>query len=173
MRARRALAGTLLSSCACFHSLLLPAQTLLVPPKVLKPQSSEVTTQAPAGQLQTLEQGILPADTAFGFKALVETGSVSISWAIQPGYYLYQSKLAFSDSEGRHYAAELPPATRIIDEFVGESLVYFDLLQVRLPLPEPTPKQPANYSLTVVFQGCAKDRYCYPPQSRTIPLIRP
>ena len=173
MRVKRALAGTLLLCSACFYLHPLPAQTLLVPAKGLKPQSSEISTPARDEQLKTPDQGIPSADIAFGFKALVETGGVLFDWTIQPGYYLYQSKLAFSDSEGRRFTVALPQAASIVDEFVGESLVYYDSLQVRLPLAELARKQPPDYSLTVVFQGCAKDRYCYPPQTRTIALNRP
>jgi thiol:disulfide interchange protein DsbD len=153
MRVNQALALTWLACCACCcFPLAVSAQAL---------------------RTITTDTGILDADTAFGFKPVINSNSVLLNWAIKPGYYLYQSKLAFTDSNGKAWSTELPPATPIVDEFLGESRVYFDSLQLRLPLPRNPVQTPANYSLTVQFQGCAKDRYCYPPQTRTIPLGLP
>jgi len=173
MRVKQALACSLLAGCACCYPLALSAQALHTPTAGPKPLSSEQSTPKPAGQLLSTNKGILDADSAFGFRSVINSDSVLLNWTIQAGYYLYQSKLAFTDSNGKTWTSELPPATTIVDEFMGESRVYYDALQLRLPLPRNPLPAPANYSLSVQFQGCAKDRYCYPPQIRTIPLASP
>ena len=92
---------------------------------------------------------------------------------MQPGYYLYQKKLEVQDDKGHLLPLTLPPASTLTDEFEGESKVYFDTLLITLPL-ENVPKSPqGGLVLKVLYQGCAQDRYCYPPVSRKITLNRP
>ncbi len=173
MRVNRVVCGIFLLCCACLNSLSLQAQTLLTPSSRPKPLSSEQPSSNPDNPLHTSNAGILTVDAAFGFKAVVEANALLLSWAIQPGYYLYQSKLDFNDSQGKHFTVELPRAEKIVDEFLGESLIYVDSLQVRIPLARLIQNNRSSYSLTVQFQGCAKDRYCYPPQTKTIPMTLP
>lgn len=174
MRVNRALPGRLLCGCACLFSFSLLGQTLLHPGAPgPQPLSSDQAGPKAENPLRTSDASILTDDAAFNFKAVVETRSVLLSWTIRNGYYLYQSKLEFTDSNGRHLTAKLPSATKMVDEFLGESLVYFDTLQVLLPLADKVENYPANYSVTVQYQGCAKDRYCYPPQTKTLSLSAP
>ena len=173
MRVNRVVSTTSLWCCAVLYSISLPAQTLLTPRPAPKTLSSEQLNSRPGSLLHSADPGILSADAAFNFTTLTESRSVLLSWSIQPGYYLYQSQFNFSDSEGRRFSVELPPATKIVDEFLGESMVYFDSVQLRLPLVGKDGKFPATYSFTVQFQGCAKDRYCYPPQTKVITAMVP
>jgi thiol:disulfide interchange protein DsbD len=114
---------------------------------------------------------ILPVDQAFRFSAVIDGSQhILLSWSMRPGYYLYQQKLEVQNSEGHRLVLTLPPAETLTDEFTGESKVYFDSLQIVLPIQDVAKPLPGSLKLKVIYQGCAQDRYCYPLVSRQITL---
>jgi thiol:disulfide interchange protein DsbD len=124
---------------------------------------------APAGVAPGFPQ-FLPVDQAFQFSALQDDGQLLLRWQIAPGYYLYRSRLGFNSaaatSAGQLVAleAELPPGIDKVDEYFGEVQVYYQILELTLPLVG----KPAR--IDVQYQGCADAGLCYPPKQQSVAL---
>lgn len=104
---------------------------------------------------------LLPVEQAFQFSAeSVSDHQAQLSWKIQPNYYLYQQKFTVQQGQ-RSLNLHFPKAISQHDDNFGKSQVYFNQVSFSIPT------QP-NQSYQVSWQGCAKDRLCYPPQSITI-----
>ncbi|MHA3055413.1 protein-disulfide reductase DsbD [Acinetobacter sp. ANC 4633] len=104
---------------------------------------------------------LLPVEQAFQFSAeSLSDHQAQLSWKIQPHYYLYQQKFTVQQGQ-QQLTVKFPQAVSQHDDNFGQSLVYFDQVAFSIPT------QP-NQSYQVTWQGCAKDRLCYPPQKITI-----
>lgn len=161
-------------------ALLLPsllAQPVLQsssPALPVAPASSDtVTAPASRPRLANPANQVLPASEAFALTSILEGDrQLLLNWSIAPDYYLYRDKLALLDANGVPLSASLPPAEAISDAFFGDTFVYFGGLALRLPVSQ-IDTTDGKIRLEVHFQGCAKDRYCYPPQQSTIELSLP
>ncbi|MDX8238838.1 protein-disulfide reductase DsbD [Acinetobacter pittii] len=109
-------------------------------------------------QLVSAQDKLLSPEQAFSFSVeSSEPHTASLSWQIQPNYYLYQHK--FSVQQGTQpLALKLPKAIAQYDENYGQSQVYYHQVNFQIKT-----KPSEHYSVT--WQGCAKDRICYPPQT--------
>ena len=63
-------------------------------------------------------------------------------------------------------AFTLPAGLSHKDEFFGEVAIFKQQLNLQVPLQQAA----ANASLSVTYQGCAEAGFCYPPETRIIPL---
>ena len=103
-------------------------------------------------------EGLLSPEQAFSFN--VESTSqdqAELSWNIQPNYYLYQHK--FEVRQGNQpLSLKLPKAIDQFDDNFGHTKVYYDQVHFSIRT------QPSQH-YQVTWQGCAKDRICYPPQT--------
>jgi len=113
---------------------------------------------------------VLPAEDAFRLTTLVAGGSLRLTWQIAADHYLYRDKFALAPISGQPLALALPEAVQLTDEFFGETSVYFDSVQLAVPLEVLSAADREAGFVTVRFQGCAKELYCYPPQQLQIPL---
>jgi thiol:disulfide interchange protein DsbD len=117
----------------------------------------------------------LPEAQAFGFEAIVDTpDGLLLRFTPAPGYYLYRDKTTVTlDAAGaRAGQPAWPPSKPHFDEHFGEVQVFFDAIDVPLPLLRTsTAAMPAT--LTVTFQGCQEEGICYPPMTRTVALQLP
>ncbi|WP_343681916.1 protein-disulfide reductase DsbD [Acinetobacter baylyi] len=103
-------------------------------------------------------ESLLSPEQAFSFSVeSTDSNQAVLSWKIQPNYYLYQHKFEVRQSE-QSIRLNLPPATDQYDENFGHSKVYYSHVQFSI---KTAPAQ--HYQVT--WQGCAKDRICYPPQT--------
>lgn len=117
---------------------------------------------------------VLPAEQAFPVSALVESDhSITLYWQLEPGYYLYRKSLAVRDTDGTALALELPTATTVTDEFFGEVEVYYETLSAHITPDQHQAAPGDTLVLELDYQGCLQDRYCYPPQQRTLTLELP
>lgn len=109
-------------------------------------------------QLVSAQDKLLSPEQAFSFSVeSSEPHTANLSWQIQPNYYLYQHK--FSVQQGTQpLALKLPKAIAQYDENYGQSQVYYHQVNFQIKT-----KPSEHYSVT--WQGCAKDRICYPPQT--------
>ena len=118
----------------------------------------------------------LPAERAFAFEAIAGDGNtVLMRFTPARGYYLYRDRSSFKVEGATGIAAgkpQWPRGTTHHDEHFGEQVVYFDQVDVPLPLRR-THGDAANVSLTATFQGCQTDGICYPPMTRTVKLALP
>lgn len=128
---------------------------------------------------ERLQGDLLPVEEAFRLQ-LESSGSTGLQlhWQIAPGHYLYRKSLQLVLPDGTALEAlELPAATAIEDEYFGAVEVYYEVLRLPLPLTDLAAVADAaggrSVNLEVQFQGCAEDRYCYPPHSQTLTVPLP
>ena len=80
-----------------------------------------------------------------------------LSWEIPDNYYIYQHMVEVQQG-GQILQLDLPPAEDLYDDNYGQTQVYYQQLQFNIPTQ-------ASQTYQVTWQGCAKDRLCYPPQT--------
>jgi thiol:disulfide interchange protein DsbD len=126
-----------------------------------------------------VDAAALPAEQAFAFEAIVGDGNtLLLRFTPAPGYYLYRDKttLKFDPAATRAGIApgapKWPAGTRHHDEHFGDVIVFFDQVDVPLPLLR-TRGGAAKVAVTATFQGCQTDGICYPPMARTVTLDVP
>ncbi|MEQ8938167.1 MAG: protein-disulfide reductase DsbD N-terminal domain-containing protein, partial [Gammaproteobacteria bacterium] len=111
---------------------------------------------------------ILHPEIAFQFfPEAAENGELIVSWQIEPGYYLYRDKLAFSSShpDVSFGNVVLPPGKAKDDPVFGEVQVYYNDNGVSVPLLAGA-ELPAVLDMVIAFQGCKEDSVCYPPTEK-------
>ena len=117
----------------------------------------------------------LPPEQAFTVEAIANGGNaLLVRFAPAPGYYVYRDKtqLAF-DGEGIALRApEWPPGKQHRDEHFGDVVVYFDAIDVNVPV-QRTHARAVDGTLRVTFQGCQDGGICYPLMTRAIPVSLP
>ena len=113
----------------------------------------------------SLAQGrILKADEAFTVSAARETdGSLSLTWHIAPGTYLYRESLK-AERDGAAVPLTLPPGEEKDDPNFGLVEIYHQSVAARVPA------LPAAGALDISFQGCAEQGLCYPAVTRQVDL---
>ena len=104
------------------------------------------------------QQALLSAEEAFPVQVeSVTAQEVQLHWDIPEHYYLYQHK--FEVRQGQHVLPlKLPKAEDLHDDNYGQTQVYYQQVQFNVPTQ-------ASQTYQVTWQGCAKDRICYPPQT--------
>jgi thiol:disulfide interchange protein DsbD len=93
--------------------------------------------------------------------------SFIIKFDIQPGYYLYQSKLSFSSNNNAELNYQLPQGKEKYDEFFGDQIIYSDPLQIQINFKNAISP---DDSILVSYQGCSEKGLCYPPQKISVNL---
>lgn len=121
----------------------------------------------------------LPPEQAFGFEAIVGDGNtLLLRFTPARGYYLYRDKtsLKFDAAASKAGIApgkpKWPQGTSHHDEYFGDVVVFFEQVDVPLPLLRTRPDA-AKLTLTATFQGCQTDGICYPPMTRSVVLAVP
>lgn len=144
-------------------------------PLSAQPDSQPMLQQPrPALMTRNPVNQVLPVDTAFALQTFIESESgVLLQWTIAPGYYLYRKSLALSDAQGNSIALELPAGETLTDEYFGEVEVYRDELLLSAPLTGTSSATERQVNLTLEYQGCAENLFCYPPQHKTLQLTLP
>ena len=116
-----------------------------------------VATATITSYAQTVDAPLLPADQAFPLEIRSDQEQhATLSWQIPDHYYLYQHTITVEQNQQK-IPLTLPPAVNLYDDNYGQTQVYFDHLKINL-------KTQPNQKYSVTWQGCAKDRLCYPPQ---------
>jgi thiol:disulfide interchange protein DsbD len=108
----------------------------------------------------------VPADQAFAFDFKQQDHQLQLNWQIQPGYYLYRQQIKLVAQQATLGEFELPAGISHKDEFFGETAIFKQPLVLTIPLLQAA----AHASLSVTYQGCADSGFCYPPETRVIPL---
>jgi thiol:disulfide interchange protein len=125
----------------------------------------------------TAVQGLpLPSEQAFGFEAIVDDGNrLLLRFTPAQGYYLYRDRTSMT-LEGaagiRTGRPQWPAGQPYRDEHFGNVVVYFDQVDVPVPLRRDKPDA-TDATLVVTFQGCQTDGICYPPMTRRVKLALP
>lgn len=141
------------------------------------------------GLIELLESGALAADDdepefldpdiAFVPTITAPTPNrIEVHWEIAEGYYLYRDKISFgasdapSTDEKPDFTLGSPrfPAGEIKDdEYFGRMEVYYDSVRVGFPFAG----EPGLVDLDISYQGCAEAGLCYPPITRSLPVLIP
>ncbi len=108
----------------------------------------------------------VPADQAFAFDFQQNQHELNLSWQIKDGYYLYRKQIHITPEQAKIADVQLPPGVWHEDEFYGKSEIYRD----KLTLPVTIDQASAGATLTVTYQGCAEAGFCYPPETKIVPL---
>ena len=108
----------------------------------------------------------IPADQAFAFDFQQNQHDVNLSWQVKEGYYLYRQQIKINPANASIAPLQLPKGEPHNDEFYGKSEIY----RQRLVVPVTLTQASHGATLTVTYQGCADAGFCYPPETRTVPL---
>jgi len=101
---------------------------------------------------------LLSPEQAFPFTVVSSSSQrAELSWEIPENYYIYQHMVEVQQG-GQILQLDLPPAEDLYDDNYGQTQVYYQQLQFNIPTQ-------ASQTYQVTWQGCAKDRLCYPPQT--------
>lgn len=119
-------------------------------------------------------QELLPPDQAFRFEAeVLSVDRLRVTFRVAKGYYLYRQKFGFSIQGPADIVLgtyEAPRGEPKEDPEFGSVEVFHEDVTFELPLLNPGHLESA-LSLTASFQGCADRGVCYPPMTKTIPLM--
>ncbi|MEL4888277.1 protein-disulfide reductase DsbD [Pectobacterium betavasculorum] len=108
----------------------------------------------------------LPVDGAFSFEFQQQGNQLNLHWDIHPDYYLYRAQIKIEGNSATLGKVELPQGESHNDEFFGQVFILRD----RLALAVPIEQAESGAAVKVTYQGCADAGFCYPPETRTIPL---
>ena len=98
---------------------------------------------------------------------VVDAGdALEIDWAVDDGFYMYQSAFGFESADPAIVLGEpeLPEGKVYNDEFLGEQVIYRGNFFVRIPYTV-NGEKPASVMLTIKSRGCTDGGFCYMPQS--------
>lgn len=125
------------------------------------------STSATAGLFDAPgRSNFVPADQAFAFDFQQQQHDVNLSWQIKDGYYLYRQQFTFRAAGATLDEPALPAGEWHEDEFYGKSEIY----RQHLSVPVTVQQADKGATLTVTYQGCADAGFCYPPETKVVPL---
>lgn len=117
----------------------------------------------------------LPEEEAFRLDALArDRRTLLVRVAMPPNYYLYRDKTRFRILEpvgATLRPPRWPTAVAHHDEHFGQVYVYFDRVEVVLPVRGLG--RARQIELEVQFQGCLEDVLCYPLMRRQLQIELP
>ncbi|HDC4530485.1 TPA: protein-disulfide reductase DsbD [Enterobacter asburiae] len=108
----------------------------------------------------------IPADQAFVFDFQQNQHDLTLTWEVKEGYYLYRKQVSITPARANVAALQLPAGEWHEDEFYGKSEIY----RQRLSVPVTVNQADKGATLTVTYQGCADAGFCYPPETKVVPL---
>lgn len=103
---------------------------------------------------------------AFAFDFNQQANTLTLSWQVKPGYYLYRQQIKISANGAKLAKFTLPEGTPHEDEFYGKTEIYPESLTLPLVLQQAD----KGATVSVTYQGCAAAGFCYPPETRSVPL---
>jgi thiol:disulfide interchange protein DsbD len=115
-----------------------------------------------------------PEDVFFPDVVAIDGNTVEVGFRIIPGFYLYKDKISLRSLSETAMAGqlELPTGKLKVDEFFGESEVYYNDVIGRLTIARATPAA-MQVELELGYQGCADAGLCYLPQTTIVSLNLP
>ncbi|CAM8091173.1 MULTISPECIES: protein-disulfide reductase DsbD [Enterobacter] len=114
----------------------------------------------------TGRSNFIPADQAFVFDFQQNQHDLTLTWQVKEGYYLYRKQVSITPEQASVGALQLPAGEWHEDEFYGKSEIYRQGLRV----PVTVNQADKGATLTVTYQGCADAGFCYPPETKVVPL---
>ncbi|HEY3984104.1 protein-disulfide reductase DsbD [Cedecea sp.] len=108
----------------------------------------------------------VPVDQAFAFDFQQSEHQLTLNWQIKPGYYLYRQQIKVVPASADIAPLAIPKGTWHEDEFYGKT----EIFTRQLSLPITVTSANKGSSISVTYQGCAEAGFCYPPETRVVPL---
>jgi len=108
----------------------------------------------------------ISADQAFAFDFQQNEHDLNLNWQIKDGYYLYRKQVSITPAQASVSPLAMPEGEWHEDEFFGKSEIY----RHQLTLPVTVKQADKGATLTVTYQGCAEAGFCYPPETKVVPL---
>lgn len=93
---------------------------------------------------------------AFVLSVASNADTMRIAWDVQPGYYLYRSKIDAFEADGEAIPLVLPDGEVYDDPWMGRDEIYRTPVSTTIPVPQG--------EITLHWQGCQQDGICYAPQ---------
>ena len=115
----------------------------------------------------TGRSSFVPADQAFIFDFQQHQHDLTLNWQVKEGYYLYRQQIHVTPAQATIGKLTLPKGEMHEDEFYGKTEIY----RQRLNLPLDINAAAKGATLTVTYQGCADAGFCYPPETKVVPLM--
>lgn len=116
------------------------------------------------------EEELLPADQAFRLRVRrAAARAIELMWIAAPGTYLYRDRIGVKTDNPQVSVVrvDLPPARTKHDATFNQDVAYYEgAVLVRVTYAGPA----IPFTLIATAQGCAEDRFCYPPVSRELPI---
>ncbi|MGL6176604.1 MAG: protein-disulfide reductase DsbD domain-containing protein, partial [Vibrionaceae bacterium] len=110
----------------------------------------------------------LPVAQAFAFNFHQQDNQLVLEWQIAPRYYLYRDKFTITSSSAKIGEFSLPQGEIYEDAFFGNTQIYRNNFSLSVPIVSSEP----DATISVTYQGCAQDGYCYPPHTLSVPLTK-
>ncbi|CNL18550.1 thiol:disulfide interchange protein [Yersinia frederiksenii] len=142
--------------------ILLLCSVLLAPHSA---QASLFGENSSFGQ-QNSQSRFIPVDQAFAFDFRQQGNQLTLSWQIHPDYYLYRQQIKIVPQNASLGTFTLPEGIAHHDEFYGEVAIFKQQLTLKIPITQAGEQA----SVSVTYQGCAEAGFCYPPETRVVPL---
>lgn len=113
----------------------------------------------------------LPANDVFQVSVkLLDPNTFMLDWQIKPGYFLYSDRISIKvpeDSGIKTGQIHFPEALRKTDHQGRTYTIYRNNLSLAIAV---LGERPGETLMTLHYQGCADDGFCYPPETRLIKL---
>ncbi|WP_100642567.1 protein-disulfide reductase DsbD [Alteromonas facilis] len=120
----------------------------------------------PLADIFSQEPQFLKEEEAFQFEFSQRDNTLTVSFDIADGYYLYKKQFKTVTKDASLGEPSFPQGREIEDEFFGVSEVFFNELTLTFPIE--WARQDGSVKLR--YQGCAEEGLCYPPTTRVIYL---
>ncbi|MDK4218184.1 protein-disulfide reductase DsbD [Pantoea agglomerans] len=108
----------------------------------------------------------VPVDQALTFDFDQQGAQLNLHWKVKSGYYLYRQQIHITPQNATIAPLTLPAGQPHEDEFFGKSEIY----PQDLTLPVTLQQAASGATLSVTYQGCAAAGFCYPPETRSVPV---
>ena len=108
----------------------------------------------------------VPSSQAFAFDFSQQDRQLTLNWQVKPGYYLYRQQIKISVQGATLAQWHLPEGEPHEDEFYGKTEIY----PHNLTLPFTVQQAASGAEMSVTWQGCAAAGFCYPPETRIVPV---
>jgi thiol:disulfide interchange protein DsbD len=113
----------------------------------------------------------LPPEQAFRFEAIATApDALLLRWTMPKHYYLYRDRTTLKLVDGTGIVLGTPAwpgGVAFHDKYAGDSIVYFDQVDVPVPL-QRAAGAADTLTLQASFQGCQEEGICYPVMTRTV-----
>jgi thiol:disulfide interchange protein DsbD len=157
--------------CLFLASLALPgySQTNTQITAQTSPQTSAPPSNQSLGGFDDVfsnQEEFLKVDQAFVFDFNQADNTLSLSFTIADGYYLYKKQFKLVAKQAAIGEPHYPKGVIIEDEYFGESEVFYDEVTITVPITQAT----NDGIVKIRYQGCADAGLCYAPNIKTVYL---